>query len=110
MTCGALFCKPQGAVDSLTYEKQPGSEILCGKDTGLPHPALHGVSTQKQSSDVHGAEGSVFQHTPPPAPLYSSNQEGAIKDQTYRTYRACCWAHRLFPQHLKDSCLGFRQG
>ena len=65
---------------------------------------------KKQSSDVHGAEGSVFQHTPPPAPLYSSNQEGAIKDQTYRTYRACCWAHRLFPQHLKDSCLGFRQG
>lgn len=85
MTCGALFCKPQGAVDSLAYEKQPGSEILCGEDTGLLHPALHGVSTQKQSSDVprspphRGYPGmrmfhpGVFQGHPQPHPRTAYN-------------------------------------
>lgn len=84
MTCGALFCKLQGAADSLAYEKQPGSEILCGKDTGLLHPALHGVSTQKQSSDVPGVlltgailmrmfHPGVFQGHPQPHPRTAYN-------------------------------------
>ena len=65
---------------------------------------------KQQSPNVHGAEGSVFQHTPPPPSYTHSIKRGPSRTRPREPTGACCWAHRLFPQHLKDSCPGSRQG
>ena len=77
--------EPSTASLSLTYDKQPWSEILCREDTGLLHPALCSVSMQKQSSDVprspphRGCPGTrmfhpgVFQGHPQPHPRTAYN-------------------------------------